>query len=85
MVQSPRSRHDDTHDGHNNRKDGSAQSMAGQGIQDLSTSKDMESNQENIVREQHECREDVGSFALSEYIVSKVTCAESMNKDVSCT
>jgi hypothetical protein len=34
----------------------------------------MESNQENVVRQQHECREDVGGFALSEYIVSKVTC-----------
>lgn len=46
--------------------------MIREGIQDLGAGQDVESDEENIVRKHHECGEDVGNFALSEYMVSEI-------------
>lgn len=76
MVQCSWDRHHDAHESRNDSKNSSAQTMVRQRIQHLGTGEDMESDEKDIVGQQHKCGEDIGSTTLSKDIVSEITCRE---------
>lgn len=43
-------------------------------IDDLGSSKDVETNEHYVVREQHESREGICNFTLAKDVVTEITC-----------
>jgi hypothetical protein len=76
MVQRPRQRHNNTNQHSDDRKYHSAKRVVGKSIQNLSAGEDVESNEKDVVSEQHEAAEFVGKTVLSENAVSKIACAK---------
>lgn len=73
MGQCPWDGQHDTHQHDNHRKDDSTLRVIGQSVYDLGTGKDVEADKNDVVGEQHESGKDVGNFALSKGVVSKIT------------
>ena len=72
MVQCARGGHDNAHDRYNDRKDRSAQGVAGECVQYFGASEDVEADEEDVVCHQHEGREGIGSSTLSENIKTEI-------------
>ena len=72
VLQCSRDGHDNTHDGGDGREGDGAEGVIGQGVEDLGGGEDVETDEEDIVGEQHEPGELVRDLALSEGIVTKV-------------
>lgn len=73
MLQGPGRRHHDADYHNDGRKDNSAQRVIRQGVENLSPGEDVETNEEDVVGEEHKPRELISNPALSKCIVSKVT------------
>lgn len=53
--------------------------MIGQGIQDLGAGQDVESDEQDVVGQQHESREVPCGLALSKDVISEVTCRSNVS------
>lgn len=73
MTQGSRSGQDDAHDHHDRGEGHGTQRVIRQSIQHLGSSQDMETNQQDVVSQQHEAGKDVCRLAFAEDIVAKVT------------
>lgn len=72
-MQGSRSGQDDAHDHHDRGEGHGTQRVIRQSIQHLGSSQDMETNQQDVVSQQHEAGKDVCRLAFAEDIVAKVT------------
>lgn len=53
--------------------------MVREGIDNLGTSEDVKSNENDVVGQQHEARELIGKSVLAKNIIPKVTCQKSIS------
>ena len=72
MLQCSWEGHDNSHQGDDNAENDCTEGVIREGVKDLGTSKDVESNQHNVVGEQHETGEFICNLALSANVVSEV-------------
>ena len=72
MVQRARKRHDDAHERDDDRERNGAKRVVGKRVQYFRAGEDMESDEHNVVREEHERGEMVGPSLLAEGVVAKV-------------
>lgn len=72
MLECARDRHDDTHNGHNDREDNSTHTVIAERIQNLCSRQDVEANEQDIVGQQHEPSKLISKFTLSKGKISKV-------------
>lgn len=73
MIQRPWDRENDADKRDDNGEDDGARGVIRECVEDLGTSKDVETNEENVVGEQHEPGELVSKLAFAEGVVAKVT------------
>lgn len=72
MAQGARNRHDNADQHADDRENDGALRVVGQGVEDFGTGEDVETDQEDVVGEQHESGELVGDARLAKCVVSKV-------------
>ena len=74
MTKRPRYRKYDTDQCCDKREKDGAEGMIGEGVEDFCGSQDVETNEKDVVGQQHEPTELIRNPALSKDVVSKITC-----------
>ena len=78
MTKGPWYREYDTNQCADYRENDGAERMIREGVEDFCGGKDMETDEKNVVGEQHEAAEFISKPALSKDVISKIACERSL-------